>query len=727
MRGLDRAIKPKILVVDDEQDNLDLLYRTFRREYKVLRSDNGPEALHLLEQEQDDVAVIISDQRMPHMSGTELLSLTAEKYPNTIRIILTGYTDVEDLVDAINQGKVFKYVTKPWNAEELRAIVEQALDTHNLLKIRTKELHRSLRRETLLNSVINTIRNRQYDTEDEYPLKDMLQTIVNTIGEVLEVDLCILRPLGDNGELAPEWFTLQSIDRPFEAMEQTLWQTEQVQVIDDVVKDQTLAGNGTLQEIFISNGIQSSLLVPLNAQNQLLAMLALYRCQDQEPWHADDIHLVKMVADQSALGISQVRAYEQVRALARRESLVNTITRTIRSSLEPEAIFTAITRQLGTALNVDGCALSLWTKHDLYVQCVGLYDRDQGDQSITALPQSRMPISENPVLQELLTTLKPVVVEDMVANQGENNPSKALLIAPLIVDENLLGSISLRDVNSARCWSDHDIELIKAVASQAAIAVQQSRLYETTRQQAEKLREREAKVKQLNKYLTESVLKRFLPEAMVNKAATGELVLDLSPEPRVVTILFSDIVGFTPMSISLGPRKIAELLNEYLDAMTQAVFANGGTVDKFIGDAIVALFGSPEELSPEEQVKRSIAVARAMYASLEKLNQDWQERGLLGKDNMVQEVQFRCGIHQGNVVVGMFGGGRRSDYTAIGPAVNMASRLQEAANPDSILVSEEVAQYLDPEDIVRQQSHQLKGIEGAVNTYMVYASRPSLP
>ena len=119
--------KPKILVVDDEPDNLDLLYRTFYREYQVLRAASGPAALDILAN-QKDIAVIISDQRMPKMSGTEFLSLTATQYPDIIRIILTGYTDVDDLVDAINSGKVFKYVTKPWEADALS--LSSAIDVH---------------------------------------------------------------------------------------------------------------------------------------------------------------------------------------------------------------------------------------------------------------------------------------------------------------------------------------------------------------------------------------------------------------------------------------------------------------------------------------------------------------------------------------------------------------------------------------------------------------------
>ena len=85
--------KPRMLVVDDEPDNLDLLYRTFRRDFKVLRAESGVEALEVLSSE-GEVAVIISDQRMPEMKGTEFLSKTVPDFPDTVRIILTGFTDV---------------------------------------------------------------------------------------------------------------------------------------------------------------------------------------------------------------------------------------------------------------------------------------------------------------------------------------------------------------------------------------------------------------------------------------------------------------------------------------------------------------------------------------------------------------------------------------------------------------------------------------------------------
>ena len=1157
--------KPKILVVDDEPDNLDLLYRTFYRDYKVLRATSGPAALDLLAQE-GEIAVIISDQRMPMMSGTEFLSLTATQYPDIIRIILTGYTDVEDLVEAINAGKVFKYVTKPWEAEELKAVVRQALDTHNVLKARTRELTRTLRQESLLNTVTNTIRSA-------LDYRQILQAIVDTVGHMLEVDVCLLRPFQDEqladkgfiyqkplsgeaevqeneGELAVGLSSLPASSAPLLA--QTVWETREVQVIHDAIDDERIHGNTPelreRAEAFAAANICSSLVVPLICQQELMAVLALHQCSLPRFWGDDEVQLVLMVADQAALALSQAYAYEQVRALAKRESLINTITSAIRSSLDPQDIFAAITQQLGQALQVDGCILSLWTEEDEFVECVGLYDSFQHLENLRSaapdndlssnnhLPRQRLPysqvsIQENPILQQMLQTHEPVVIGNVSHASSDvqgfdlplKMPARSLMFVPLLADGKCIGSITLHEGKKVRQWLPSDIDLAKAVAAQAAIAVQQSHLYQKTRQQAERLleldkqkteffqnishefrtpitliqgplesavaageglsysqcaialrnsrrllrlvnqlldlqrlnagrmqpsfhpcdlvefvsqivesfrpycekkrlhlitqldecstvyldmekfdkvvynllsnamkftpeggtisvrlkserdrcilqvqdtgigivkeqiphlferfrqaegsanrsyegsglglalvkelvelhggqvtvesvygegttfslwlvtgnahlpaqqiletaielntsrasveladlelvesitdnieditinlsssvdtkdsalktqhsilvvddnpdlrtyvseifrrngyhvqtarngheghskakeiipslivtdlmmplvsglemiqlirneetlkgtpiilltakvdeetriegtehgadaylakpfndrellaevrnllalKENERRIVELNTYLTESVLKRFLPAVLVQKAATGDLTLDLRPEPRLITVLFSDIVGFTQLANTLRSRRVAELLNEYLEAMTKVVFSNGGTVDKFMGDAILALYGAPEELTPNEQVRRAINTARAMHRSLADLNQRWREQGVFDSDKLTS-VQFRCGIHQGTAVVGMFGSAERADYTAIGPSVNIAARLQAAAVPGTILVSAAVADYLQEGEITKGRPLELKGVDETVLTFAV--------
>jgi len=124
----------KILIVDDEVANLRLLERIFCHDFKVVAASSGAEAMRILEQ--FEVALIITDQRMPGMTGIELLKRTASLRPHTVRIILTGYTDVEALVEAINCGQVYKYVTKPWNNDELRLTVKRAIQHYEMNKSR---------------------------------------------------------------------------------------------------------------------------------------------------------------------------------------------------------------------------------------------------------------------------------------------------------------------------------------------------------------------------------------------------------------------------------------------------------------------------------------------------------------------------------------------------------------------------------------------------------------
>jgi len=125
-------MKYKILIVDDEPSNLRALERLFRLEHDVLTAASGAEALALLEQH--DVALLIADQRMPEMSGIDLMQRTARLRPHMVRILLTGYTDVGSLIDAINCGQVYKYVTKPWNNDDFVMTVARALEHFEAIK-----------------------------------------------------------------------------------------------------------------------------------------------------------------------------------------------------------------------------------------------------------------------------------------------------------------------------------------------------------------------------------------------------------------------------------------------------------------------------------------------------------------------------------------------------------------------------------------------------------------
>jgi signal transduction histidine kinase len=136
----------EILLVDDEADNLDALERLFRKTYKVYKADSGPAALDVLKKH-PEIALILSDQRMPEMTGVEMLKKSIRSHPHCFRILLTGYTDVESIVDSINSGEVYRYLTKPWDPIDLKNTVDKAIEKYNLrqeLIIKNNQLEKAL-------------------------------------------------------------------------------------------------------------------------------------------------------------------------------------------------------------------------------------------------------------------------------------------------------------------------------------------------------------------------------------------------------------------------------------------------------------------------------------------------------------------------------------------------------------------------------------------------------
>ena len=165
-------------------------------------------------------------------------------------------------------------------------------------------------------------------------------------------------------------------------------------------------------------------------------------------------------------------------------------------------------------------------------------------------------------------------------------------------------------------------------------------------------------IKSLNTQIREQVLVRYLPPALINDIFEGKVSMDTKPSTQEITVLFSDLSGFTKMSEEQGAETVADFLNDYLTVMNETIFANNGTIDKFIGDAIMVLFGAPVPMSAKEQAENAARCARAMQAGMVLVNEKWKARGL-------NEVSMRIGIHQGTAVVGNFGSAQRVDYTAI--------------------------------------------------------------
>lgn len=297
LEKMDKRKKPKMLVVDDEPDNLDLLYRTFRRNFQVYKASSGLEALEVLS-EQGEVAVIISDQRMPEMKGTEFLSKTVPQFPDTVRIILTGFSDVEDLVDAINSGQVYKYITKPWDPNALKNVVQDAADTYDLISTRRLEREKAQIQVNLLMKIIDIV-------QDAESLEVCLEPIAKAVGQSLEADQCLLKLATENSLCGAEGIYLAGEKKGI-SLE-----------ADPLTEEAIAAGKMHLWAQFLppdedfdtsvyeEAGIKLNAVIPIVYKKNLLAVMSLEWLRDHK-LQEEALHLMEISSRQIALALTSV-------------------------------------------------------------------------------------------------------------------------------------------------------------------------------------------------------------------------------------------------------------------------------------------------------------------------------------------------------------------------------------------------------------------------------------
>ncbi len=212
-----------------------------------------------------------------------------------------------------------------------------------------------------------------------------------------------------------------------------------------------------------------------------------------------------------------------------------------------------------------------------------------------------------------------------------------------------------------------------------------------------------------------SLFSRYVSQPVVEQLLAAKSPLDLGGIRRDITIMFVDIRGFTPLCEKLTPEQIVEVLNSYLDLCTDCVFRYNGTLDKYIGDGILALFGAP--VAADNHTEMAVRAALDMKAGSEGLLRTLEAR-------FGHRVHFGIGIHSGEAIIGNIGSRHRLDYTAIGDNVNIAARLESYAKPNQILISEPVADRLKDSGfrVVPIGNIKLKGKRDEMMVYEVAAA-----
>ena len=315
-------------------------------------------------------------------------------------------------------------------------------------------------------------------------------------------------------------------------------------------------------------------------------------------------------------------------------------------------------------------------------------------------------VLSNSIINEVVTNKQAVLSSDATVDSRFSGAHsiimqgiRSTMCVPLQHGTDLLGIMHLDSQIATNAFGEKDLQLFTGIAQQAAIAIQNARLAYKNEWEAR----------------TRAQFQRFFSPGMVQQMIEGKLKLDGVGESRMVTVMFADIRGFTRMSEGSNAHEIVNMLNDYFEVMVDVLFRYDGTLDKYVGDEIMALFGVPVDNpeAPALAVECSIEMMRA----LEEFNRTRTSEGL-------PPIQIGIGINTGNCVYGAIGSSKTVQYTVIGDAVNTASRLCSVAKAGEIIISDQTFRHVHQRvDARALPPVRVKGKQGELSIYQVVGVR----
>lgn len=265
----------------------------------------------------------------------------------------------------------------------------------------------------------------------------------------------------------------------------------------------------------------------------------------------------------------------------------------------------------------------------------------------------RAVLSSDAMLDERFKAAKSIIMQGI----------RSTMCVPLLYSDRLVGAMHMDSMLNTGAFTEKDLSLFQGIATQAATAIENNRL-------AKKI-EREAG--------TRAQFQRLLSPNLVDQIVRGALQLDQAGTQREVTMLFADIRGFTAMSERHAPEEMVKILNDYFEVMVDVLFSHGGTLDKYVGDEIIGLFGAPVTLP--DAAERAVRCGLEMQRALEEFNHVRESEG-------AEPIKIGIGINTGPVIAGAIGSSRTLQYTVIGDAVNVSARLCNVAKAGEVLISQ---------------------------------------
>lgn len=369
-------------------------------------------------------------------------------------------------------------------------------------------------------------------------------------------------------------------------------------------------------------------------------------------------------ADERRGGIDERRKTdaEKLRSLEHENQLLTLLYQVSRALGDLATVDEVAERVLELVLQIEGVergyAMLLDDKGELMPAVI----RYRREQDVSNAPQ--MILSQS-IIRRVLEGSEPLLVQD--AREDERfsaseslalSGMRSAMCAPLRSQEKTFGLLYVDNLSMRGMFAQDDLNIFAVIAAQAGLAIDHVRARKEVAQQI----------------IHRSALERFLSPGIAKKVAAEAAELQVGGENQRVTVLFADIRGFTTMAENMLPEEVVELLNQFFQVMSDVIFDHGGTLDKYLGDGLMALFGAPFA-GPKDGLS-AVRAAISMQTTLAEWNR-----------SAGRTLQIGIGVNSGPAIVGFMGTSRRLDYTAIGDTVNTASRLTAAAEPGQILIS----------------------------------------
>lgn len=405
--------------------------------------------------------------------------------------------------------------------------------------------------------------------------------------------------------------------------------------------------------------------------------------------------MIRAAADASGRALFKFSSDADVQELARRLEVTFEINKAVSQLMEMEDLAECILEELFKGVPATRGAV-LIAKEGGELEPVAI--REPGTGRAAA---KRLPISQT-LLSRVLSRREAVLMTDVLADLEMAGSAsivaqgvQSAISAPLIYQDELLGILHLENKNTKQAFDKADLDLVASVAAQAAIAVANSRLLDKVKAESEH----------------RSNLQRYLAPELVEQLLDGKLNLEMKGASCQVTVLFSDLRGFTAMSERMDGRDVFSTLNDYFQRMVDVVIDHGGSIDKFMGDAIMAVWGIP---TPQENdARRAVEAGIRMQQALSAWN---MEREAQGKP----PIHMGVGINSGVALAGNLGARQRMEYTVIGDNVNLASRLEGLTKAGQVLISEStMAMVRGLVDATELPPAKVKGKQNAVKVFEI--------